>query len=188
MITPRTHLSTTHLSTTHLSTTHLSTTHLSIRGARTMYRPTPTRALLGCLAAVSLAVTACGGSDDAEPASDAASAPAPTAADDDTSTGSDGVGEAGDGEIREELTDAMGEQGALVDDAIASLPAETTWGIVADQLEADDLEIVGADIRLTFESGTTDNGLFDCTVANSFVEEGQTVTMVYPDGEVTCGQ
>lgn len=152
-----------------------------------MYRPTPTRTMLGCLAALSLAVTACGGSDDAQPASDAAAAPAPTAAVG-ADTSGDGVGEAGDGEIREELTDAMGEQGQVVDDAIASLPAETTWGIVADQLEADDLEIVGADIRLTFEFGTTDNGLFDCTVANSFVEEGQTVTMVYPDGEVTCGQ
>jgi hypothetical protein len=77
--------------------------------------------MLGCLAALSLAVTACGGSDDAEPAS----APAPTAAEG-ADTSGDGVGEAGDGEIREELTDAMGEQGEVVDDAIASLPAETT--------------------------------------------------------------
>ncbi len=153
-----------------------------------MYRSTPTRALLACLAAVALAATACGGSDDAQPASE----PAPTAADDsgtdDSGTDDSGVGEARDGEIRDEITDEMGELGQGVDDAIASLPAETTWGIVADQLEADDLEIAGSDIRLTFESGTSDNALFDCTVANSFVEEGQTVTMVYPDGEVVCGE
>ena len=154
-----------------------------------MNRSTPTRTLLGCLATISLAIAACGGSDDAEPAAE----PAPTAdagesGTDDQSSAETGVGEAGDGEIREQITDAMGEEGEALDDAIASLPAETTWGIVADQIKADDLEIVGADIRLTFESGTADDGLFDCTVAGAFVEEGQTVTMIYPDGEVVCGQ
>lgn len=151
-----------------------------------MQHPTTTihRRTLGALVAIGLGLVACGGSDDAEPAPAAATQPPPEAA-----GGSDGVGDAQDGTIRDELTDEMGSLGDVVDDAIASLPAETTWGIVADQLGDDvELEIVGADIRLTFDSGTTDDALFDCTVANSFVEDGQSVTMIYPDGEVTCGQ
>jgi hypothetical protein len=151
-----------------------------------MQHPTTTmhRRALGALVVVSLGLVACGGSDDAEPAPAAATQPALQAEE-----GPAGVDEAQDGTVRDELTDEMGSLGDVVDDAIASLPAETTWGIVADQLGDNvELEIVGADIRLTFDSGTTDDALFDCTVANSFVEEGQSVTMVYPDGEVTCGQ
>jgi hypothetical protein len=157
----------------------------------TVNRSTSSRTLLVCLAAVTLAA-GCGDSGDtesaAEPAAtlpDAAGAPSGSEAAPD----SDAVtGEAGDGTVRDELTDAMGEQGQTVDDAIAALPAETTWGIVADQLGADDLEIDGAAIRLSFESRTTDDAIFDCIVAASFVQEGQTVTMSYPDGDVVCDQ
>lgn len=158
-----------------------------------MNRSTPTRTLLACLTAVTLVAAACGDSDDTQTPEPAATSADDAGASSDSDASSQpgsgtGVGEAGDGTIRDELTDAMGEQGQVVDDAIASLPAETTWGIVADQLGADDLEITGSDIGLRFESGTTDDALFDCTVAASFVEEGQTVTMRYPDGDVVCGQ
>jgi hypothetical protein len=156
-------------------------------------RSTPTRTLLACLTAVTLVAAACGDSDDAQTPEPAATSADDAGASSDSDTNSDagsgtGVGEAGDDTIRGELTDAMGEQGQTVDDAIAALPAETTWGIVADQLGADDLEIDGAAIRLSFESRTPDDAIFDCIVAASFVQEGQTVTMSYPDGDVVCDQ
>ncbi len=64
--------------------------------------------------------------------------------------------------------------------------SQPTWGVVADQLKANDLEIVGSEIRLSFEDRTTDDAVFDCAVANAFVQEGLSVTMIDPDGEVAC--
>ncbi len=155
----------------------------------------PTKALIGCIAAATLALAACGGSDDSAPAQ-----PAPTDAPSSDAGGSDDAGDAdqagdtgdtgsgsvGGGEIIDTLDDAIG--GGL-DEALDSLPAETLWGIVADQLGDDvDVEIEGADIRLTLNEGTADDSTMDCVVTSMFIEEGQVVTMVYPDGDVTCGE
>ena len=151
-----------------------------------MIRITSTALLAGVLA---LGLIAGCGSDDAEESSPPATQAA-TDATPNTETGTDGTGEIADdgtGEIADELLDEMGEQGQTVGDAIASLPDETTWGIVADQLGDNvGVEIDGAEILLTFDEGTLDTADFDCLVAASFREEGQIVTMSYPDGDVTC--
>ncbi|MDZ7731824.1 MAG: hypothetical protein U5R31_00780 [Acidimicrobiia bacterium] len=41
--------------------------------------------------------------------------------------------------------------------------------------------------EVTIEDGTLDgNAEFDCAAVDAVVEEGETVTLVYPDGETTC--
>ncbi len=154
-----------------------------------MTRPSRTfaTAATGLVAVMALAA-GCGGGDD-----DSASTPNAGTVAAGSVAGTEPPGEqtpgGGTGEILDELTDAMGESGDVVSDAIDALPTESLWGIVADQLGDDvGVEIDGVDIQLVFQDGSVDDALFDCTVANSFVEEGQTVTMVYPDGNVTCGQ
>lgn len=92
-----------------------------------------------------------------------------------------------DSTVLDVLTDAMGEDGDAVRDAIAAVPSETVFEIVADQLDPrPQVEIDGTDIRLVFDGGTVDDATFDCIVAGSFVEAGQTLTVVYPDGEQVC--
>ena len=157
----------------------------------------PTKALIGCVAAATLALAACGGSDDSEPAqpaptdvpsSDSASEPQADAdqagAGDSADAG--GADASGGGEIIDQLDEGMG--GGL-DEALDSLPDGAIWSIVADQLGADvELEIDGVDVRFTLNEGSTDDGIMDCLIAGAFVEGGEIITMIYPDGEVTCGE
>jgi hypothetical protein len=157
----------------------------------------PSKALIGCIAAATLALAACGGSDDPEPAqpsptdapsSDSASEPQADAdqagAGDSADTGA--ADASGGGEIIDQLDEGMG--GGL-DEALYSLPDGAILGIVADQLGDDvDVEIEGADIRLTLNEGSTDDAIMDCSIAGAFVEGGEIVTVIYPDGDVTCGE
>jgi len=141
-----------------------------------------------------LALAACGGSDDPEPAQPSPTdAPSSDGADAQTDADADagGSGDAGaatsdGGEVVDQLDDAMG--GGL-DEALDAMPTEGLWGIVADQLGDDvEVEIAGADIRLTLNEGSTDDAIGHCLISGSFVEEGQVVTLVYPDGEVNCDE
>jgi len=158
----------------------------------------PTKALIGCIAAATLALASCGGSDDSEPAQ-----PAPTDAP--SSDGSDSASEpqaeadqagagdsadtgaanaSGGGEIIDQLDEGMG--GGL-DEALDSLPGGAVWSIVADQLGDDvELEINGVDVRFTLNEGSTDDGIMDCLIAGAFAEAGEIITMIYPDGDVLC--
>jgi len=164
---------------------------------RRITTPIPTKALIGCIAAATLALAACGGSDDPAPAqsaptdapsSDSASEPQADAdqagAGDSADTGA--ADASGGGEIIDQLDDGMG--GGL-DEALDSLPDGAIWSIVADQLGDDvELEIDGVDVRFTLNEGSTDDGIMDCLIAGAFVEGGEIITMIYPDGDVTCGE
>jgi len=161
----------------------------------------PSKALIGCIAAATLALAACGGSDDSEPAqpaptdassSDSASEPQADAdqvgAGDSADTGA--ADASGGGEIIDQLDEGMG--GGL-DEALDSLPDGMMWGLVADQLGDDvELEIDGVDVRFTLNEGSSDDassdGIMDCLIAGAFAEAGETITMIYPDGEVSCGE
>ena len=162
---------------------------------RRITTPIPTKALIGCIAAATLALAACGGSDDPAPtqpaptdapSSDSASEPQADA--DAVADGSDDAGAATSdgGEIIDQLDEGMG--GGL-DEALDSLPGGAIWSIVADQLGDDvELEIDGVDVRFTLNEGSTDDGIMDCLIAGAFVEGGEIITMIYPDGDVTCGE
>jgi len=156
----------------------------------------PTRALIGCLAAATLALAACGGSDDPDPAQPSPTdAPSSDSADTDSQADADqaGAGDSADtgaadasggGEIIDQLDEGMG--GGL-DEALDSLPGGAVWSIVADQLGDDvELEIDGVDVRFTLNEGSTDDGIMDCLIAGAFAEAGETITMIYPDGDVLC--
>ena len=143
------------------------------------------RALLAGVAALSLALAACGGSDDAEPADEPAEADAATTevdaaptegADADTGSGADAQ------------TDATGDDGQTLGDAMDSMTPEVRMGVVADVLgENVGLDIDGTDIRLTLNEGTVDfDAVTDCIGALSLAVEGETITLIYPDGEYTC--
>jgi hypothetical protein len=145
-----------------------------------------TRTTLAALAACSLALAACGGNDDAaESPPETVAAPAVPAAE-----GSDGMPDIqvapGDDPV-DAITDAMGEDGEAIDDALAAIPAESRFDVVASQLDPKPtVEVDGSDIRLVFDGSSIDNATFDCIVAGSFVEPGETLTLVYPDGEQEC--
>lgn len=96
--------------------------------------------------------------------------------------------EVGEGDtVRDVLTDAMGEQGADLDAAISAIPAQSRFEAVAGQLDPEpSVEIDGGDIRLVFDGGTVADATFACIVGGSFVEPGETLTLVYPDGEQAC--
>jgi len=137
------------------------------------------------VAALSLALAACGGSDDAEPADEPAEADAATTevdaaptegADADTGSGADAQ------------TDATGDDGQTLGDAMDSMTPEVRMGVVADVLgENVGLDIDGTDIRLTLNEGTVDfDAVTDCIGALSLAVEGETITLIYPDGEYTC--
>ena len=156
----------------------------------------PTRALIGCLAAATLALAACGGSDDPDPAQPSPTdAPSSDSADTDSQADADqaGAGDSADtgaadasggGEIIDQLDEGMG--GGL-DEALDSLPSGAVWSIVADQLGDDvELEIDGVDVRFTLNEGSTDDGIMHCLIAGAFAEAGETITMIYPDGDVLC--
>jgi len=156
----------------------------------------PSKALIGCLAAATLALAACGGSDDPDPAQPSPTdAPSSDSADTDSQADADqaGAGDSADtgaadasggGEIIDQLDEGMG--GGL-DEALDSLPGGAVWSIVADQLGDDvELEIDGVDVRFTLNEGSTDDGIMDCLIAGAFAEAGETITMIYPDGEVLC--
>jgi len=156
----------------------------------------PSKALIGCLAAATLALAACGGSDDPDPAQPSPTdAPSSDSADTDSQADADqaGAGDSADtgaadasggGEIIDQLDEGMG--GGL-DEALDSLPGGAVWSIVADQLGEDvELEIDGLDVRFTLNEGSTDDGIMDCLIAGAFAEAGETITMIYPDGEVLC--
>jgi len=156
----------------------------------------PSKALIGCLAAATLALAACGGSDDPDPAQPSPTdAPSSDSADTDSQADADqaGAGDSADtgaadasggGEIIDQLDEGMG--GGL-DEALDSLPGGAVWSIVADQLGDDvELEIDGVDVRFTLNEGSTDDGIMDCLIAGAFAEAGETITMIYPDGDVLC--
>lgn len=158
---------------------------------RTTLRTTAALAALAVLAA-------CGGGDDTDTDTDAAE---PAAGGSNDSVSNDSVSneeptdvtiEIGDGDgdgdtVRDVLTDAMGEQGADVNAAISALSPESRFSAVAGQLEPEPrVEVDGTDIRLVFDGGSVSNAMFDCLVGGAFVEPGETLTMVYPDGEQAC--
>ncbi|HSL60129.1 MAG TPA: hypothetical protein VK866_19940 [Acidimicrobiales bacterium] len=48
-------------------------------------------------------------------------------------------------------------------------------------------EVDGTTLRLEFADGDPElDSIFDCMVAGAFMEEGETLIVAYPGGEVTC--
>lgn len=89
--------------------------------------------------------------------------------------------------MRDSITDAMGEDGQTLDDAIGTLSPETRFDIVAGQLDPEPkVEINGSDIRLVFDGGSIEQAFMDCIIAGVVLEEGETLTLVFPDGEEAC--
>lgn len=144
---------------------------------------------ISIIAVAALTLASCGGDDDAQPSPQVGVANDATSADttgNDT-TSDDATGQLVEGGVVDVLADAMGEDGEAVRDALAAVPSETMFAIVADQLDPrPTVEIAGNDIRLVFDGGTVDNATFDCIVAGSFLEQGQTLTVIYPDGRQVC--
>lgn len=74
--------------------------------------------------------------------------------------------------------------------------ATSDGGEIIDQLDDGmgggvddvDVDVEGANIRLTLNEGSTDDGIMDCLIAGALVEEGRVVTMIYPDGDVACDE
>lgn len=162
-----------------------------------MLRHTPLRITVALAAAT---LFACSGDDAATDTGTATDTATDTGTDqvDDATTPTDAAAtegstdavdiEVGEGDtVRDVLTDAMGEQGADLDAAISAIPAQSRFEAVASQLEPEPtVEIDGGDVRLVFDGGSVSNATFDCIVAGSFVEPGETLTVVYPDGEQSC--
>jgi hypothetical protein len=143
----------------------------------------PTRTALAALAACSLALTACGGDDEDTTPPDTPSSEAAT----DAPTDAPAIEfEPGDNVV-DAVTDAMGEDGQALDDALAAMSPEARFGPVASQLDPEPtVEVDGSDIRLVFDGSSVGNATFDCIVGGAFLEPGETLTMVYPDGEQEC--
>jgi hypothetical protein len=138
---------------------------------------------------LALGGAACGSDDD-----DSATAPAEDGAAADAGTEA-GAGDAADAEASEgeaggsgDLPEAiLGEEDAAdLDAAFDAVGYETIMETVGDQLGASSVEVDGDDARIVLDDKTLDDAMMDCIVAGSFVDEGQTVTMVYPDGEELC--
>ena len=66
---------------------------------------------------------------------------------------------------------------------------ETIVELAAEQLspQPSDVVVEGNDATLTFAEGSADaDSWLPCSVLKAFLEDGQTVTVVYPDGEALC--
>lgn len=140
------------------------------------------RSIVATVAAAAL-LGACGGSDD-EPATPAA--PAEESTDEATTENplGDGTDNAPIGVDEEGNIDFSDE----IDDAIDVAGFETVAKTIAGQLDPEpDVTIDGNDARFTFSEGTVDsNAWLPCSVANALLTDGQTLTVVYPDGEQLC--
>jgi hypothetical protein len=135
-----------------------------------------------------LSITACGGSDGDE----SGSAPTPTAtADSGSSDAGSNATPTGDG--GEESPIGVDENGDIgfsddVDQALDGVGFESIITIAAEQLDpSPEVSFDGNDATLTFSEGSVDsNAWLPCGVMAAFVEAGQTVTVVYPDGRQLC--
>lgn len=138
-------------------------------------------------------IAACGGDDDAQtPAVEATAAPDSddVAAGDESGVQDDsGSVEMSGDDASDMITDALGEgdDGETFDDALATVSPETRYGIAAGQLDPEpSVEVDGTEIRLVFDGGTVANAFIDCIIATVTAAEGETVTLVYPDGDEVC--
>ncbi len=130
--------------------------------------------------ALAFSLAACGGSETATTETEttvATDAPA-TAGGTDEGESPIAVGE--DGEV--ELSDD-------VEAAVDSVGFEGIVELAAEQLspQPSDVVVEGNDATLTFAEGSADaDSWLPCSVLKAFLEDGQTVTVVYPDGEALC--
>jgi hypothetical protein len=150
--------------------------------------PTRTpRSLIAVLAlGLALAGAACGSDDDdsaAPAAEDGAAADSGTDAADPGADDADEGAAGGTGDLADAIA---GEDAPDLDAAFDALGFETLMETVGDQLGASSVEVDGDDARIVLDDKSLDDAMMDCIVAGSFVDEGQTVTVVYPDGEQLC--
>ncbi|MEP1124822.1 MAG: hypothetical protein ABJH68_13130 [Ilumatobacter sp.] len=153
--------------------------------------PHPTNRLrrpLAVAALAALALTACGGSDDSStdtPAVDGATQDDASVEDDasvdeassDSGEPPIGVDESGDIDFSDD-----------VDSALDAVGFEGIVGIAADQLDPKPaVEVDGDNATLTFSEGSVEaDAWLPCSVMSALISDGQTVTVVYPDGEQVC--
>ncbi len=155
---------------------------------------------LAIAALAALTLTACGGSDDATtdtPAADDATtddaSPAADAPDEDASPVDDPPSIDGASSDSGEAPIGVDENGDIdfsddVDSALDAVGFEGIVGIAADQLDPKPtVEVDGDNATLTFSEGSLEsNAWLPCGVMSALISEGQTVTVVYPDGEQVC--
>jgi hypothetical protein len=143
------------------------------------------------LAAPLLVLAACGGSDgDASPQAE----PSSESSSESSSGSADAAGDADAGATASggEAPIEVGEDGSIefsdeVDEVLSSVGLDTMMGIVADQLDpSPEVSIDGDAVRFTFSEGSVDSAWLPCSVAQTFLSEGQTLTVVYPDGDTMC--
>ena len=153
---------------------------------RAHWRGATRRLGVGLVTVAALSIAACGGSD----ADDSDSTPTPTAESDSSDAGSDAT-PIGDGS--EEAPIGVDENGDIefsedFDEALDAVGCESIINIAAEQLDpSPEVSFDGNDATLTFSEGSVDsNAWLPCGVMGAFVEEGQTVTVVYPDGQQLC--
>ena len=128
---------------------------------------------LAAATALALALTACGGDDEAEVSADAS-----VEADGDAPDLSD----MGSEDVEEMIGDALSGEGTSF-----GLGLETRAGVLLDTAGATEYEVVDeTTLRLTFGDGSVDDAVTDCIVAGSVIEDDETLIVVYPDGEQTC--
>ncbi|MGB0112274.1 MAG: hypothetical protein WBP59_03555 [Ilumatobacteraceae bacterium] len=140
-----------------------------------MTRGTSLRTALLIVTASVLGLVGCGGGDE-QSATPTEPSSGETTGNAVTSDGTPIVTALGD------IVDAAG-----AGDVLASTSATTRFSVVADQLDpVPSVEVDGVHIRFVFDSGSVEDVIFNCMVAGAFLEDGEVLTMVHPDGEVDC--
>lgn len=131
--------------------------------------------------ALALLFAACGDDDDTSSADVSADVDAEVDADVD-GDGFDSKSDAGDS-----IIGAVDEDGTL-SDALDSLSIDTRLGAGLSGLGAEgEIEVQSEnEATVTFEDRSVDEALTDCIILGSIIEEDETVTLVYDDGEETC--
>lgn len=143
--------------------------------------------LAATVATAAITLTACG-SDESSATSSAPADPVSTGAATATEAASaTGATDVDGSTVREVITDSMGADGDAVDEVLGSMSAESRFSIVVEQIDpVPALEIDGTTIRFVFDSGTVQDAVVQCMVGGTFLEPGESLTIVYPDGETTC--
>jgi hypothetical protein len=148
------------------------------------------RGILSFVVASALLVSACGGSDapsgDESPpsASDPVEGSADAVQDEDSAT---------DGADSAEAPVIVGDDGSIdfsddVDGALDALGLEQTINILADQLDPrPEVSIDGNAVTFTFSEGAVESDAWlPCASGSAFLGDGDTLTVVYPDGQQEC--
>lgn len=146
----------------------------------------PSRRLLAALFALVMvfAVAACSDDDSSDGGSSADPTDAAAGDTDPEST------DTGDDDVDPDETEFDLNEITGGDDRPFDIDRETLARSLAPATKADRWEIDGDTIRLIYDSGSASavTSTINCTAANTLKSDEDQVVLVYPDGEVDCGE